>query len=631
MRSFLYALIAFTSVAAQSESIPVSTFASLPDVSHVSISPNGNKIASLIRVDTAEKKGSAINIFDVTSKTSKYVAYIDSKKYLMTDVQWKGNDNLLIFAKFADTRYGVPTVEHRLVKLNLKTQKIKPVLQNSFIKKLLYVPQIQTRIIDSLPDDDNAILLQLGGNNRDGNPGVAKVFINKGRSKFVHPGERNVESWITDAQHNVRIGIYRKETTYKILERASKKDDFRTLWEFEAFDTEEIWPLGFGKDPNVLYVLTPHSGKDAIFKVDLTDENLAKELVYYNDKYDVRGQIQRHPISKEIIGISNDYWDDDVKKLQQSIDKALPEFDNYIINFSDDMNKYVVLATNDVEPGIYIVGDRKAKTMDVVAYRYSKIEPGMMSEKKSFSYKARDGLAIEGFLTLPKGVQKNLPTIIFPHGGPISYDNDGFDYWTQFFASRGYAVVQMNFRGSDGYGTDFMQMGLDAWGQAMQDDVADATTWAIKNGYADPDKICIVGASYGGYAALMGSIKTPDLYKCAVSFGGVTDLEYLVSKASFYRGSEIVEKMVGDDDDLLWERSPLKHAAKIAVPVLLIHGEKDRVVRVQHSRKMLNRLEDAKASVHYLELSKGDHYLSIGENRLATFEAMDAFLAENLK
>ncbi len=283
---------------------------------------------------------------------------------------------------------------------------------------------------------------------------------------------------------------------------------------------------------------------------------------------------------------------------------------------------------------MYLLGNRKEKSMKIIAYKYQSLTPDVLNEKQAITYKARDGLEIEGYLTLPKGKsedkQTKLPAIIFPHGGPISFDDDDFDYWTQFLVSRGYAVLQMNFRGSSGYGYNFMKQGLASWGQAMQDDVEDGARWLIKEGIADEKRMCIVGASYGGYAALMGTVKTPDLYQCAVSFAGVTDVEYLVKSHRNYTNYEIVKKQIGNDYDKLWEVSPLKHAAKITKPVLLIHGSKDRVVRVHHSEEMLDELEDENKDVQYIELDGGDHYLSNNEHRLTTFKAIEAFLAEHL-
>lgn len=186
----------------------------------------------------------------------------------------------------------------------------------------------------------------------------------------------------------------------------------------------------------------------------------------------------------------------------------------------------------------------------------------------------------------------------------------------------------MNFRGSSGYGHDFMQQGLASWGQAMQDDVADGTQWLIDQNIADKDKICILGASYGGYAALMGGVKTPELYRCIVSFAGVTDVERLVKQSRRYTNYDIVKKQIGSDYDQLWDNSPLKYAEQIDKPVLLIHGSKDRVVRVNHSERMYDELKDEGKSVRYIELDGGDHYLSNNRHRLTTFKAIESFLGQ---
>ncbi|WP_258872615.1 alpha/beta hydrolase family protein [Thalassotalea euphylliae] len=181
-----------------------------------------------------------------------------------------------------------------------------------------------------------------------------------------------------------------------------------------------------------------------MFKVDLTDKTLAQELVHFDENYDVDGYIRRSGITKEVVGVGSTFWHPVWKAFQKGIDKALPDTTNHIISVSKDERRYIVYATSDTQSGMYLYGDRDQNTLGVLGSRYERLSPEVMSEKKAISYKARDGLEIEGFLTLPKGKpETNLPTIIFPHGGPISYDSDGFDYWTQFLASKGYAANEL--------------------------------------------------------------------------------------------------------------------------------------------------------------------------------------------
>jgi dipeptidyl aminopeptidase/acylaminoacyl peptidase len=613
------------------EQLKLEDIVSVPDISDVRLAPNGKYIAYSVRVDTKTHQGVLIKMYNTETEESKQLVYSANEKYVITNIYWGNNETLLVTAKFPASRQGTPTTETRLLRVNINNGKISPVIPNSVYRKMEYIPNIQTSVIDLLPEDDDHILMSLSGFiNGVGETVIRLPISDKGKRKTIQKVKSKVTSWITDAKHEVRIAIHRDETTYTIKEKLPSRK-FKELWTFEVFSKESVWPLGFGADNNVLYVNALYEGRDAIFKVDLTDPKLNKELVYHNDNYDVDGRLRRSKQTNEIVGIGYKYWDEEYKKLSKMIDVALPDTDNLLLDKSDDGNKYILLASNDNEPGIYFIGDKKAKTLKILAYTYQKLSPELLATKEKIQYKARDGLEIEGYLTLPLGGKdKNLPTIIFPHGGPISYDSSGFDYWTQYFANKGYAVFQMNFRGSSGYGHDFMKQGIASWGQAMQDDVEDGTKWLIKEGIADKNKLCIIGASYGGYAALMGGVKTPDLYQCIVSFAGVTDVEKLVKSHRRYTNYEIVKKQVGSDYSKLWDASPLKHADKINKPVLLIHGKKDRVVDYRHSYNMFDELEDEDKVVEYIEIKGADHYLSNNEHRLQTFRAIDIFLDKYL-
>ncbi|WP_144211566.1 alpha/beta hydrolase family protein [Shewanella donghaensis] len=635
--NLLMALCAL-SVTVSAQPLPVEAFASIPDVSHVSMSPNGKKIASLVRLNTDEQQGTIINILDIDTRESIFPIQTDNEKFVILSLSWANDDTLLIKAKFPAVRYGTPTTETRLIKYSLSKKKSMNSLSKQSLKKFKWMPQIQSNIIDKLPDSNDHLLLGINGlGNKANFESVIKLNTKNGRFKFVQPAEPNIQDWITDRQHKVRIGIYHKDTQFRIYEQADTGEDRRILWEFEAFAKEQIWPMGFAQDPNILYVKAYNNDLLAIFKVNLTDPKLTKELVFSRKSYDVEGSLIYSNLKQKVIGIDDSdeseytFWDKEYIGLVNGLNKALPDYRNYITQFSEDERRYIVYSTNTKEAGIYLFGDRDAGQLFPIAYRYKSLTPELLADTKTLSYKARDGLEIEAFLTTPQNKEaKNLPTIIFPHGGPISYDSNSFDYWTQFLANRGYAVLRMNFRGSSGYGFDFMQAGLKSWGLDMQNDVEDGTRWLIEQGVSDPKKICIVGASYGGYAALMGVATTQDLYQCAVSVAGVTDVEYLVKSSRRYSNFEIVKKQIGDDYDALYERSPLSKAKDINVPVLLIHGDKDRVVRVQHSEDMFDELEDLDKQVEYIELENGDHYLSNNEHRIQTFIAIEKFLHKNL-
>lgn len=619
--------------------LPVEAFASIPDVSSVQLSPDGKKIASIVRVDQPKLKGTVVSILDLETGNKDYAIHTDNQKFVLLSLQWANDTTLLISAKFPANRYGTPTTETRLVKYDLTTRKTTSVLARSVIDRLSWIPQHQGQIIDMMPDDPDNILLSLDGMGEEvGEDSVLRVNLSQGKSAFIQNSKRKIIGWITDRQHKVRISIYNDDTEYRIYEQPEQKTEPRLLWTFKAFSDESVWPLGFDADPNILFVRAYHQGFEAIFKVNLTDPKLTKELVYANEDTDVEGNLIYSELKKKVIGISEGdgeeytFWDPEYAGLQNGLKAVLPNAHNYITQFSADERRYIVYSTSSTQPGTYYFGDRDEKALFPIADRYSQLSSEQLADTQYLSYEARDKLKIDAYLTVPKGLEaKQLPTIIFPHGGPISYDSNDFDYWAQFFANRGYAVFRMNFRGSAGYGYEFMKAGLKSWGLEMQNDVEDGTRYLINQGISDPQRICIVGASYGGYAALMGAAMTPDLYRCAVSVAGVTDVAYLVKSSRRFTNYEVVKEQIGDDFSALYERSPVSKADKITIPVLLLHGDKDRVVKVQHSREMFDELKSRKKNVEYIELENGDHYLSNNDHRLTTFKALDKFLADNLK
>ena len=632
----VFALILHVSQTLAQEPLPVEAFASLPLVSQVQLSPDGENVVFLVKVDTDEVQGTAVRLMNVDTQEFTLLTYANVEDYVINWIRWANDEQVLVSARFPAKRWGTPTTETRLLNVNISSREARSVLSPGYLRRLDVVPQIQDDIVDTLPSDPDAILLQ-GRFDSPSNYGIVRASLVKNSVKRVERGRDGTIHWVTDRQNRPRIAVNRKETTYLVEHQAENGKDWNDLWEYEAFSEDQVWPLSFDKDPNILYVQAYHEGRLAVFKVDLADSELQRELVFSDPYYDVEGSLIYSASSDDVVGIRHSkgggytFWDDEYEGLQEAVNSALPDTNNIIYSLSDNERRYVVLATSDTDAGTYYVGDRDTRYLMEFAARYPNLPPERMADKKRISYEARDGLEIEGFLTVPNGHQDGvLPTVIFPHGGPISYDGGGFDYWTQYFASRGYAVLQMNFRGSGGYGFDFMASGLQGWGLEMQNDVEDGTRWLIEEGVADPDRICVVGASYGGYAALMEAARNPDLYQCAVSFAGVTDVAYLVSSSRRYTNYEIVKEQIGSNSRELRSRSPLHKAEDINMPVLLGHGTDDRSVRVRHSQRMNRELEKADKDVTYLEFEDGDHYLSAQEHRVAFFEAMDEFLRKHL-
>lgn len=639
------------SVPVVAKTLPLEYFAGLPDVSQLSLSPDGKKLSAIIRIDVDSTQGSAVQVTDLASGGKKIVLFNDNKKYSIYRIWWKDNRTLLVSTFHPDRRdtwMGMgqaryKTRDTRLLIVDTETGNVNTQFSQNFLKKYKILPTGMDYVIDNLPDDPEHILMGFPTNqamvDSGAQVGVYKVNIKNQRVKLIQRSMDHVVGWMTDQQHRVRVANYYdyQTGTNKVLVKNHGDNKWRELWAYAPFSEEQVSPLGFGLNPDELYIRAYHEKRLAVFKVNLTDKELKRELVYADPAYDVSGGLVYSPATKDVVGITYSqsggytFFDPELRKLQASLDKALPTNKNYVISLSSDAQKYLVLSTSATDSGTYFLGERSPATLNAVAFRYKHLSPELMSPVKRHDYKARDGLDIEAYLTLPKGNGKNLPTIIFPHGGPIARDDDDFDYWTQYFANKGYAVLQMNFRGSAGQGLELRNAGLKNWGMEMQDDIEDGARSLIAAGISDPDSICIVGASYGGYAALMGAVKTPDFYRCSVSIAGVSNVFDLVKdNRAFWSGYNVVDEQIGNDNKQLRAISPVNHADKIKIPVLLIHGDSDRQVDIKHSFQMRDALLKEDKDVTFLELLNEDHYLTNNNNRVATFRAMDVFLDKHL-
>jgi dipeptidyl aminopeptidase/acylaminoacyl peptidase len=392
-----------------------------------------------------------------------------------------------------------------------------------------------------------------------------------------------------------------------------------------------------------LYVRADHEGRHAVFEVDLADPALPRRLLLANKRFDVDGSLMHSPTTRDAIGLLTDtlgdaaasFWDPDTKGLLTAIDQALPERFNHLLQFSADGRRYLLHSSGNGVPGQYLVGLRDKGTLSLLAETYPALADRPLPRKRGFTVTGRDGTRLPVLLTLPVGREPSkLPLVLLPHGGPISVDGGEFDPWVQFLADRGYAVLQVNFRGSSGLGHAHMSAGLKRWGLEMQNDLSDAVRWAIERGTVDPARVCVVGASYGGYAALMGGATTPELYRCVVSFAGVSDLLDLASYQSQYvNGSEVFAQQVGSswsDRDQLKATSPRRLAAQFKAPVLLIHGTLDRSVPFEQSEGMADALERSGKPVRFIKQKDGNHHLSNQAHRTQFFQELEAFLAEHL-
>lgn len=612
--------------------LPVESFSQLPSFQRPKLSPDGTQVAYINNVD-AKGGMSVLMVYDLNKQKQNILQATDNLEVKISWFEWANNKTLLVGLAYAARRHRVDTKETRMVALEAdgsdKTPRLLIKPRSSFRE---HVSQFQDDVLDFLPDDPDHILISMDLDMAS-MPSVYKVNIYTREKSRIEHGKQDIRAWMTDQQHQLRLGVavdYKSgETEIKI--RKNEDDDWQDLFKYNAMTDPAISPLGFALDPNILYYTAYKDDKKALYKINLTSHE--SELVFSDPNYDMDGRLIYSGKTHDVIGFTHTntdtgrvYWDEDKINFINAINKALPDMDNYVVDYSRDENIYLLYTENDHTPGIYLLGNRKQKKMDVLFNQYPNITEDTLGSHKLVAYTARDGAKIEGYLSLPKNAEGPYPLIMHPHGGPGARELGGFDYWTSFFTSRGYAVFRPNFRGSTGYGYEFSQSQMKGWGLTMQDDITDATHWLIEQKIADPERMCIVGASYGGYAAAMAAVKTPDLFKCAVSLAGVFNLKRLVIKSRRYTNSEFVKNQIGDDFDDLEARSPYYQIDKIKTPMLIMHGEDDRVVDVDQSRDMAEELNDEDKKVEFIELPKGDHYLSVQANRHQAFRAMDKFL-----
>ncbi|GMM67503.1 S9 family peptidase [Alteromonas sp. MTD1] len=610
-------------------------FSALPTYWTPALSPNGDKIA-FVQNTTGDNAIAMLATYDLIEGKKHFLLQSDNERVKIRWYKWVNNERLVVSARY-ETRRGTTKVhDTRLLSIKydgsdkgafnlVNWERIKQRAGNP-----RHIPQFHDDVIDWLPNDPDHILIALDAEVL-GLPSVYKLNVNTGSVSRIERGKKKIRDWITDRQHNVRVGVSLDFESGERKVFLKEGDDWRTLFEYNAMTEKGAYPLGFAKDPNILYYRGYKGDYKALFTLNVATNEHTE--VFSDEGYDVDGSLIYSPVTNDAIGIRHDgrhYWDERYVGLQNGINKGLPDYQNTLVSFSDDEQTYLVYSESDVLPGIYLIGNREKGSLDFLFQQYPLIDSASLSEHELIEFEARDGMKIEAYLTLPKG-DGPFPTIIHPHGGPGARDFSGFDYWTAYFTYKGYAVLRPNFRGSRGYGYSFAQSQMKGWGLAMQDDITDAAKYMVEKGHAEQGNMCIVGASYGGYAALMATVKTPDLFQCAVSFAGVSSLKHIVMHSRKFLNNEFVENQIGDDFDDLEARSPYYNVEGIKTPILLVHGEEDRVVRPLHSRYMADELEDYDKTFTYVELESGDHSLSIQRNRHRFFAEMDAFLSKYLK
>ena len=450
----------------------------------------------------------------------------------------------------------------------------------------------------------------------------------------------NAIEYIGDGHGNIRMmGIARvagatqmSTGVYSYSYRRAGSKDWLTFGDYDSVNDLGLNPVAVDAARDVVYGFKKKDGRWAAYEVALNGSG-QESIVYADPKVDVKGFL-RVGRSRRVVGVryTTDseqihYIDPVYERMRASLAKALPGSGKIlIVDASADENRLLLLAASDIDPGTYYLFDRQSKQMSKVMDVRPDIAKSALGVMKAISYRAADGTAIPAYISLPPNAgDKKLPAIVMPHGGPESRDEWGFDWLAQFFVSRGYAVIQPQFRGSAGYGDEWlMKNGFQSWRTAIND-INDAGRWAISEGIADPGKIAVVGWSYGGYAALQSAVVDPSLFKGVIAIAPVTDFYQLKEERRNWTNFRIVSDYIGSGPHIV-DGSPAQNASRIKAPVLLFHGDLDRNVRSAQSRLMDSRLASAGVAHEYVQFPKLDHYLEDSAAREQMLRKSDEFL-----
>ncbi|MCS6808483.1 MAG: S9 family peptidase [Bacteroidota bacterium] len=601
--------------------IPLRDFFRNPEKSGYQLSPSGTFLSWLAPYEHR------MNIYVQDRRDGRILRITSEKERDIPAHFWK-SDNCIMYVK----DFGGDENFH-IVSVNINGERLRD---------LTPFPQVRAQIIDPLEDFDDIMLIGL--NKR--NPEVFDAYrlhIHTGELELVAENPGTITGWMTDHTGTLRIAIATDGVNTTILHRISENSEFQPV--ITTNFRESITPLLFTFDNQHIYAAS-NIGRDksAIVVFDLLTGK-ERDVLFEHDEVDVSG-LSYSRKRKVLTAISFTTWkrervflDKLAKNLYQRAAARLAGYEVVVADMNRDEDIMLIRTYSDRSLGAYYLFDTKKDKLS----KLSDVSPWLnekdLCEMKPIRYQSRDGLTIHGYLTLPKLPRhrpaRNLPVVVHPHGGPWVRDTWGYNPEVQFLANRGYAVLQMNYRGSTGYGRAFWEKGFKQWGRAMQHDITDGVRWLIAEGIADPKRIGIYGGSYGGYAVLAGLAFTPELYACGVDYVGVSNLfTFLNTIPPYWKPYlSMMYEMVGHpekDKELLYEASPVFHVDNIQAPLLVAQGANDPRVNINESNQIVEALRKRGIDVPYIVKDNEGHGFRNEENRFEFYEAMEAFLAQHL-
>lgn len=601
--------------------IPIEDFFRNPQRTAYSLSPDGNYWAFLAPYQDRQN----IYVQKIGSADTVRVTAITDRD--LSGFSWATNDRLLYVRDFGGDE-------------NFHLYSIK--IDGTDEKDLTPFAGVKAMMIDDLPEDDDHILVGL--NKR--NPQIFdpyRINVHTGAMEQVAENPGNVGEWLTDHEGKIRVAVTTDGVNSTILYRATEKDAFRPV--VTTNFKESLSPMYFDFDNKETVYALSNIGRDKIAVVKM---NIAsgKELEKIFEHPDVDVSYMSYSRKRKVpTTISFTTWkreykfvDKDIESLYQRLERDLKGYEIAISSTNKNEDRFIVRTYSDRSLGAYYFYDKNTDKLEKITDVSPWIKEEELASVKPIEYTSRDGFTIHGYLTLPVGVEaKNLPVVVNPHGGPWHRDVWTYNPELQFLANRGYAVLQINFRGSTGYGRKFWEASFKQWGLAMQDDVTDGVDWLIKQGIADSSRIAIYGGSYGGYCTLAGITFTPNKYACAVDYVGVSNLFTFMNTIppywELYR--DMLHEMVGnpnnpEDSARMHATSPVYHVDKIKAPLLIAQGAKDPRVNQAESDQMVDALRKRNVEVEYILKENEGHGFRNQENRFEFYHKMEAFLEAHL-
>ena len=632
----------------------VESFFRHPDVAFVTLSPSGRYVALLNRLDSGQQALVVRETADL--KKVSTVATFESAR--LRDLDWV-NDNRLTFTlknakiefegnfdQFAVDRDGT-----HLTHLISGSWRHEQESLGTLIKDRVLTADY-TYMDVTHDGSDDIIVGKLSWNNVDPQPQAVHPYRLNTRTRILSdmvkgPQPEHVRGWLFDASDQPRVALASGKGRCIAYYRAEAAGPWSEISNRDCYQDEAFLPLMFD-NRNTLYVRAGYKGRTALFAFDLDKKTLDKAPFVDIDGFDFTGTLEQDYAARKILGVrfqadaaSTAWLDPTMQAIQKKVDALLPGTINHVTCAQDCRTPAAVVVTSmsDRTPATYYLYTPADGHIVGLGGSHPDIQPKQMGKRDFFHYAARDGLQIPVYVTMPPDKAAGpRPAIVLVHGGPwVRGGSWEWDAEAQFLATRGYVVLQPEFRGSTGFGAAHFRAGWQQWGRAMQDDLADAAAWAVKQGWADPKRIGIMGASYGGYAALMGLVRNPDVFRAGVEWAGVTDIELLFTLAESDASEDArrydMKTLIGDvlkDPAAFADVSPLAQAGRIRQPLLMAHGAMDRRVPIAHAAKMHDAVTAKNADVEYVVYPEEAHGWRHEDDSIDFWKRVEAFLDKNL-